>query len=159
MKSIVPAKQRWSLTAPRKQKAVQTILAIFFFAGIWWMALAPALATLRSTTADRAKLDTQFQQMLRLQARADAARSRPKTMAGDQRRYLELTIKTLGSGASVVWAGEVATVHLQEASGEAFAQWLAQLRMDLHIGPSEVHLVRNASGSWNGSAVIRVSAL
>lgn len=158
MKSIVLARQRWSLMSPRKQKAVKTVLAIFFGAGIWWMALAPALTTLRSTTTDRAKLDTQLQQMLRLQARADLARSRPR-LAGDQRRYLEVTVKTLGSGASVVWSGEVATVHLQEASGEAFAQWLAQLRMELHIGPNEVHLVRNASGGWSGSAVIRTSAL
>ena len=57
---------RWAALAPREQALVAAAVALVALALLWWVALAPALATLRSADAQHRALDNQLQHMRRL---------------------------------------------------------------------------------------------
>ena len=65
-------RQRWQTVSPREQRLVVAALLLVLVALLWWLAIAPALATLRSAQSQRQQLDSQLQQMQRLQVQAQA---------------------------------------------------------------------------------------
>ena len=60
-------RQRWQMVSPREQRLVVAALLLVLVALLWWLAIAPALATLRSAQGQRQQLDAQLQQMQGLQ--------------------------------------------------------------------------------------------
>ncbi|MGV2482088.1 UNVERIFIED_CONTAM: type II secretion system protein M, partial [Salmonella enterica subsp. enterica serovar Weltevreden] len=68
---------RWALLAPREQMLVGTAGVLVLLALLWWLALAPALQTLRSAPARHAALDAELQRMLQLQAEARQLQALP----------------------------------------------------------------------------------
>ena len=61
---------RWQALAPREQTLVLAAGGLVLLALLWWLALAPALQTLRTAPARHAALDQQVQRMQPLQAEA-----------------------------------------------------------------------------------------
>ncbi|WP_083235572.1 type II secretion system protein GspM [Acidovorax sp. RAC01] len=137
---------RWKALAPREQSLVLAAGAIVALALLWWVALAPALATLRNAPARHAELDTQMQRMLALQAEAQqlqsAPRSNPKDSAGTLRTALT---QRLGPAGQLNVVGDRVTVVLKGAPADGLAQWLAQARSNAHASPVEARLVRSAA--------------
>ena len=74
---------RWKALAPREQNLVLAAGALVALALLWWVAVAPALATLRAAPARHTALDAQLQRMLSLQAEAQQLQSAPRTTTGD----------------------------------------------------------------------------
>lgn len=145
----------WRGLAPREKSLVLAAGALVGIALLWWVALAPALATLRSADAQHQALDAQLQQMLRLQAQAQAMQAQPKQNHDEAMRQLEQAIRQqLGLTARYSIAGERVTVTLTGASPGAFAQWLSQVRINARALPGEAKLVRNATGNWDGTLVL-----
>lgn len=137
---------RWKALAPREQSLVLAAGAIVALALLWWVALAPALATLRNAPARHAELDTQMQRMLALQAEAQqlqsAPRSNPKDSAGTLRTALT---QRLGPAGQLNVVGDRVTVVLKGAPADGLAQWLAQARSNAHASPVEARLVRSVA--------------
>lgn len=75
--------QRWKALAPREQNLVLAASAIVALALLWWVALAPALKTLRTAPARHAALDAQLQRMQSLQAEALQLQAAPRGTPGD----------------------------------------------------------------------------
>jgi general secretion pathway protein M len=146
---------RWAGLAPREQALLAAAAAVVGFALLWWIALGPALATLRGAEAQHRALDTQLQQMRRLQAQARAMQSQPKQTQEEATRQLESAIRQqLGASARYSIAGDRVTVNLSNTPAPALAQWLAQVRTNARAIPAEARLARNASGGWDGSLVL-----
>lgn len=152
---------RWKALAPREQNLVLAAGAVVGLALLWWVALAPALQTLRGAPARHAALDAQLQHMQALQAEALQLQSAPATRPADARRSLQTSLaQQLGSTAQIQFAGDRATVTLKGASADALAPWLAQARSNAHAAPTEARLARspapvvNGVPRWDGSLVL-----
>lgn len=150
---------RWTALAPREQALVLAAGALVAVALLWWVALAPALATLRKADDQHRVLDAQLQQMLSLQAQAQAMQAQPRQNPEEAMRQLDLAIRQqLGTAARYSIAGERVTLTLTGVAPAALAQWLSQVRVNARAIPAEAKLTRNAAGSWDGTLVLTLPA-
>lgn len=146
---------RWAGLAPREQAMVAGAIALVVLALLWWIALAPALATLRAAGEQHRVLDAQLQHVQRLQALAKAMQAQPRQGHDEAMRQLEQAIKQqLGVSARYSIAGERVTVTFINTPAPALAQWLTQVRSNARALPGEAKLARNAAGGWDGSLVL-----
>ena len=143
---------------PRQQKAVRLAAWVVGLALLWWVALAPAVSTLRQARAQHAELDRSLGQMQELAASAEIIRTQNATpvptpeVAG---RSLEQATSSLGAGAQLAQQGDRVTVTLREIPATALAQWLQQVRVNARVVPVQVQLQRSgAPASWTGQVVL-----
>lgn len=148
---------RWSQISAREQRLVLVAMVLVLVALVWWVALAPALATLRAAPAQHRVLDAQLQQMQRLQAQAASIQAQPVLARDDARRLLEASVKPMGATAQLMIAGDRVTVNFKGVSADALAPWLTQVRQNAHAVPAEARLQRNAAGTWDGSMVLTLT--
>lgn len=156
MKLLSPLAARWQTVSGRERQLVLAALALLLLALLWWVGVAPALATLRSAQTQRQLLDAQLQQMQSLQMQAKVLQAQPRIALDEARRLLEASVKPLGATAQLMLAGERATVTLKGASADAVAQWLTQVRLNVRAVPSDARLVRSASGAWDGTLTLNL---
>jgi general secretion pathway protein M len=146
---------RWLALAPREQLLVAAAAALLAAALAWYLLLGPAIGVLRGADTQHRALDAQLQQMLRLQAQARAMQAQPAQTHDEALRLLELSIRQqLGTAARYSIAGDRVTVTLSGTPSDAFAQWLAQARVNARALPAEARLQRNAAGAWEGTLVL-----
>jgi general secretion pathway protein M len=146
---------RWEALRPREQAMVAAAGALIVFALLWLVLLGPALATLRTSEAQRRELDAQLQRVRSLQSQAKALQGQPKQNHDEALRLLELSVRQrLGTTARMMIAGERVTVTLTGTAADALAQWLTQARVNARALPSEAHLLRNSNGLWEGTLVL-----
>ncbi|MEH3087400.1 MAG: type II secretion system protein GspM [Xylophilus ampelinus] len=137
----------WSRLAPRERMLVSAAATMLGLAVFWWVALGPALQTLRGAEARHRALDAQEQRMLALRAQAQALQSQPRVPTEQARRALEGGVaQQFGGAAQVSVLGERATVSLRSVPAQALAEWLAQIRATAHAVPVEAHLTRSTAG-------------
>jgi general secretion pathway protein M len=154
---------RWRQVSRREQRLLRAALVLVLLVLLWWVALAPALATLKAAELQRRALSAQLQQMQQLQAQAKALQAQPRMAFDDARRVLETSLKPLGASAQLGVAGERVTLTLKGVSADALAQWLVQARLNAHAVPAEARLVRAgaaapAAPTWNGTLVLSLGA-
>lgn len=156
-----PLRAHWQSLAPREQNLVRAAAALVALALLWWLALAPALQTLRTAPARHSALDAQLQHLQALQAEARQLQGAPRANPDNALRALQTSVtENLGAGARLNVAGDRATLTLQNTPAQALAPWLAQARSNAKSVPQEAHLVRsNDSGAaaparWNGTLVL-----
>lgn len=146
MSRTAPWTDRWKALAPREQSLVLAAAAVVGLALLWWLALAPALATLRTAPTRHAELDSQLQRMLGLQAEALQLQAAPRSSAGDAVGTLRNALtQRLGAAAQLTVAGDRATVTLKGAPADALAQWLAVARSNAQAVPLEARLSRSTA--------------
>jgi general secretion pathway protein M len=156
----------WRTRAPREKAGVALALAAVLATLLWWLALAPALQTLRNAGPQAAKLEAQLQTMRGLQAQAQALQAQPKMARDEALRALEASVKQrLGNSAQLSVQGDRVSVLLKGTSADALAQWLAQARVNARALPTEARLQRSGSAapgalgaSWDGSLVLALPA-
>lgn len=166
-----PLQARWQTLAAREQTLLLSAAGVVGLALVWWVLIAPPLATLRQADAMQRSLDVQAQKMQVLQAQALALQSQPKLNRDDALRALEASVKQrLGAGAQLNTLGERVTVTLKNTPADVLAQWLVQARVNARAVPSEARLVRSANpaippvpGSrtlvaWDGTLVLSLPA-
>lgn len=156
MKLPESLQQRWLGASARERQMLSFAAALLLGAVLWWVGLAPALATLRQAQSQRPLLEAQLQQMRQLEAQVKALQAQPRVNQEDARRLLEASLKSLSGTAQLTQSGERFTVTLKGAPADALAQWLAQLRLTVHSAPTEARLVRNSAGSWDGTLVLGI---
>ena len=154
---------RFAALAPREQRLVVAAGAVVALALLWWVALAPALATLRAAPARHAALDTQLQRMQTLQAEAQQLQAAPKNSPADAVGALRTALnQKLGSTAQLNVVGDRATITLKGAPADALAQWLTQVRSNARTTPLEARLTRSpttgAAGAANPTAATTAGA-
>ena len=144
---------RWQAMAPREQNLVLAAAGLIAVALLWWVALAPALATLRDAPARHAALDTQLQRMQSLQTEAEQLQSAPRNAPGDAVGALRTALtQRLGNTAQLNVVGDRVTVTLKGAPADALAQWLAQARSNARATPLEARLARSTGAATAAAA-------
>lgn len=148
---------RWKALAPREQNLVLAAGGIVALALVWWVALAPALATLRQAPDLHRKLDLQLQHMQRLQAEAQQLQAQPQTSPSDAVGALRTALtQRLGTAAQMNVLGDRVTVTLKAAPADATAEWLALARTNARAVTVEARLTRSnaAAPSNTGPATL-----
>ncbi len=156
MSLLTPLKAQWQTMAPREQNFMLGAGTLVGLALVWWVAIAPALQTLRTAPARHAALDTQLQRMRALQAEAQQLQAAPRAAMGDPVGALrnDLT-QRLGTAAQLNVAGDRATVTLKAAPADALAQWLAIARSNARAVPIEARLTRSTAAPAAAPATTR----
>lgn len=155
------ASRRWQALEPREQTLTLLATGVVAVALVWWVAIAPALAVLKTADTQRAALDAQLQNMQALQAQAKAVQGQPKMNALDSSRALEASVKQrLGAAAQLSLAGSQATVTLKGVPADALAEWLSQARLAARAIPIQAKLRRSTSqtAAWDGTVVLSLPA-
>ena len=154
------ALQLWfAALAQRERRLVQACLAVVLVALLWWVAIAPALATLRSAAQVHRQLDEQLQTMQSLASQAAQLKSQRALSQEEALRNLEASVKqTLGAGATLTSGDGRATLSLKGVSADALALWLGQARANARAVPTDAKLTRSAAGGATSSAISAASA-
>lgn len=153
--AIAPVRTRWAQISPREQRLVRAALALLVLALVWYVALRPAIATLRTAQSQGPQLRAQLQDMLQLQAQAQVLQAQPAAQTQDSKNLLEAALPTLGATARMSLTGDRATVTLDGSSADDLAQWLTQARLNARARPLEMHLTQS-QGLWKGSIVLQM---
>lgn len=139
----------------------QLVLAAAIVLGLgllWWLAVSPALQTLRAAPARHAALDGQLSRMLQLAQTADGLRSASTGQPpgrDEALRALEAATAALGASGQVSVLGDRATLTLRQTDAVALATWLQQVRVNARLLPLESQLTREgAEPKWSGSIVL-----
>lgn len=160
MKLMQPVNTWWLNLALRERRWVAAAAWVVGAALVWWLTLAPALATLGRADAQHQALDAQLQRMLALKAQAVSLQAQVRAGQDDAQRLLEASLKpSFGAAATVQFAGERATVTLRGVPSAALAGWLVDLRANARVLPAEVRLAKSAgvdADRWDGSVVLNL---
>lgn len=154
--AIAPVQTRWAQLSPREQNLVRGALVLLVLALIWFVALRPAIATLRTAQSQGPQLRAQLQYMLQLQAQAQVLQAQPSAQTQDSKSLLEAALPTLGATARMSLTGDRATVTLDGSSADDLAQWLTQARLNARARPLEMHLTQS-QGLWKGRIVLQLA--
>ena len=148
----------WAALQARERRSIALAAAVLALALLWWLALAPALATLRAAPAQRADLQAQAQQMQRWQREAEALQAQPRLARDTAVAALEAaTRQRLGSAAQLSVAGERAQLTLKSVSAQDLADWLADVRASARAVPLDARLSRSGDAApgapvhWSGT--------
>lgn len=156
--ALAPLLQRWSALAQREQNLLLLAASVVLLALLWWVALAPALHSLRTAPARHAAAELELQNMLQMQAQAELLRQQPQGNSADARSQLEQSLKTeLGNSARLQWLGNRAQVSLTQTAAPALARWLAQVRDNSHASVAEMKLNRTLGETTDDAAITRWS--
>jgi general secretion pathway protein M len=156
--ALAPLQQTLAGLQPRERRAVTLALWVVGLGLLWWIAIAPAWSTLSQAPARQARLDAQLSQMRGMAASAQALRgtnaqppSRDTVL-----RALDQATGELDASGQISVLGERATLTLNNATPEALAQWLQQVRINARLVPVEAKLNRPASGApaWSGTLMV-----
>src|SRR3989344_2939641 len=149
---------RWQALAPREQTLVLAAGGLVAFALLWWLAVAPALSTVRAAPARHAQPDSQLPRMQALRAEAQQLQSAPRNTRGDSVGALRTALtQRLGNTAQLNVVGDRAPVTLKGAPADALAQWLGQALSNARAAPVEARLTRSAAPA--GSAPNAATAM
>lgn len=150
----------WRQMKPHEKRLTLIAGTFVFLALLWWLALAPALKTIRQAPEQQRKLDGQIQAMQGMSSEAKALQNQPKLGLDDAQAALQSSVtQRFGSTAQLSLAGERATLTLKNASPQELARWLTQARVNARAVPSEVKLNRSANATagkvaWDGTLVL-----
>ena len=169
--------QRWQALSPREQRLLSFGAVLLAMALLCWLALAPALRTVREAPAQQAALDAQWQELKDLQAQAQSLQQQPRMTQAEALRALQnSTTQLLGNSAQIQTLGERSTVTLKAVPAPALASWLAQVRTQARAVPVQAQLLRSAAADkvtagpeakapnapnaimWSGSVVLSLPA-
>lgn len=153
-----PVQARLARLSPREQRAITMALWVLGLGLLWWLAVAPALATLRQAPERHARIDAQLSQMRGMAATADRLRAQNAAQPparDDVLRALEQATTGLSGTGQLSVLGERATMTLKNTPPDALAQWLSQVRVNARLMPQEARLTRSTDpAGWSGTLVL-----
>ena len=142
-----------------KMSERRLILAAFWLilaALVWWLAIVPALKTIKEAPAQHRAVDAQLQSLRALSLEAKNLQSQPKLGLDEAQKALQSTVtQRFGSTVQLNFSGERATLTLKNANPQELALSLTQARVNARALPSEVKLNRNGEG-WDGTLVLNL---
>jgi general secretion pathway protein M len=158
MTPMAALQARWARLDARERRLTLLGAGVVALALLWWVALAPALHTLRSAPQQHQRLDEQLERMRQLQAQAQALQNRPRVNQADAVRALEQSVREqLGASTQLQINGSQASLTLKNLPAPALALWLSQVRGSAHASVTQARLMRDSAAappSWSGTLVL-----
>jgi len=153
-----PLAAAWSNLGARERRMVLLAAVVVGAALLWWLAVAPALATLRRADGERAALDAQLQQMQQLKAQAEALRALPRLNNAEALKALQTSVRErLGRAGQLAVLGNRATLTLTDAGAPDLAAWLQDARVNARAVPTDARLTRSGPAHqprWSGTLTL-----
>jgi general secretion pathway protein M len=144
----------WRQLKMSERRLILVAFWVVLSALLWWLAIAPALKTLKEAPSEHRALDAKLLSMRVLSAEAKTLQSQPKLGFDEAQKALQSSVsQRFGSTAQLNLAAERATVTLKNANPQELALWLAQARVNARALPTEAKLTRNGE-SWDGTLVL-----
>lgn len=155
----------WARLDRRERRLTGLAAGVIALALLWWLALAPALGTLRQARTERPQLEARWQQMQTLKAEADSLRALPGIRRDEAQRTLQDAVTAaLGGSAQLSVSGDRAHLALKAVPADALAQWLHDARVNARAVPVQARLSRSAgsapgaSATWDGTLTLALPA-
>ena len=151
---------RWAALAAREQRGLLLAGTVLGAALVWFIALAPALRSLKTVAVQSVVLGVELEHMQALQARATALQALPALTPEESLRALQSAATKLGPAVSLQVVGEQATLTIKKLSAVQLGQWLAP-QTGPGLRPTEAHLKRDTGSAepiWIGTLVYRLPA-
>lgn len=158
-------RSRWHALAPRERRLLSIAALVIALALLWWVLLAPAIATLRGAAAEHRRLDQQIAEMQALEAQARQLQGGTRLSTTQALQQLETSLaQQLGKSATLARQGDRATITLTNAAAAPLQQWLSQVRANAHAVPLDLRITRSTGTAgksdgaeparWSGSLVL-----
>ena len=146
----------WAAVPTTQRRLLAAALAVALLAWLWWIALSPALNTLRSASTQHRALDAQLLTLRALAMETASLQAMPRVKNAESVRALEQQLQQdLGPQAKLSVVGERATVTVKDLPPDTLVRWLVQTRQTARVKPAEMHLTLNAQRTaWDGSVVL-----
>lgn len=132
--------QRWLTLSVREQHGLKVVGVLLLVWLSWQVLIAPAQTKLRQAASQRQAVAQQLSHMQALQAQAQALQQRTPISRDSALKALQGF--ALPSGMQLNPQGERVLVTLKAVPAHVISQWLAQVRTQAQVLPSEVHLTR-----------------
>ena len=143
----------WAQRQPREKRLLLAAAAVVVVALVY-LAIAPAVRTLKAAPAQLAALETQLQTMQRLADEAQALRGKPAVPMEQGRVALQASATRLGDKARMSLQGERAVLTLTGLPAEQLTSWLAEARINARARVVESQLQRTPEGGYAGTVVL-----
>lgn len=143
----------WAARQPREKRLLLAAGAVVTLA-LLWLAIAPAVRTLKAAPPQLQALETQLQAMQRLAAEAQTLRSAQPVPMEQGRVALQASAAQLGDQARVTLQGERAVLTLTGLPAERLTGWLAEVRINARARVVESQLQRTPEGGYTGTLVL-----
>jgi general secretion pathway protein M len=151
---------RWVALAAREQRGVLLAATVLGAALVWFVALAPALRSLKTVAAQSATLAADIDRMQALQARAKVLQAKPALAPQESLRALQTAAAKLGSAVNLQVVGEQATLTVRKLGALPLGEWLSP-QTGPGLNPIEAHLKRDTGSVepvWSGTLIYRLPA-
>lgn len=152
---MAPARQWWRSLPARDRRLLLGAAGLLCAALLWWLALQPALRTLRSAPAEIEAAEAQLRAMQRLAAEAEELRSAPPVSSEQAVAALRAATERLGEQAKLSLQGDRAVLTLNGVATGQLRDWLAEARSGARARPVEASLLRSGSG-FSGTLVVAI---
>lgn len=143
----------WAQRQPREKRLLLAAAAVVVVALVY-LAIAPAVRTLKATPTQLAALETQLQTMQRLADEAQALRGKPAVPMEQGRVALQASATRLGDKARMSLQGERAVLTLTGLPADQLTSWLAEARINARARVVESQLQRTPEGGYAGTVVL-----
>jgi general secretion pathway protein M len=150
-----PWRQRWQALSQRERRIALTLIWAVALVLLWFVAVAPALRSVRTAPARLDELDAQLQQMQRLATETAALRALPPVGGLQSQSALKAATDALGPAARLTLGGDRATISFTNATGTQVRDWLAEVRSAARVRPIEANLTRGPQG-YSGSVIVQM---
>lgn len=154
-----PWSRHWQQLGERDRRAVTWGAILLGLALLWWVGLAPAIKAWREVPARIATERATLQRLkdMAQEAQALQAQARAPNEASALER-LRQTSTLLGEQAQFTAQGDAVLVTLAAVPAEQWTSWLAQVRLNAQLKPSQVRLRAAPDGTWSGTLVFAAGA-
>ena len=153
--ALAPVRQWWRALPGRERRLLLLAGAVLGLALLWWLALAPALRTLRSAPAEIEAAEAQLRTMQRLAAETTELRNTPPVNSEQAAAALRAATERLGEQAKLSLQGDRAVLTLNGVATSQLRDWLAEARSGARARPVEASLLRGGNG-FSGTLVVAI---
>lgn len=153
--ALAPLRQWWRTLPARERRLVALAAGVVLLALLWWLALQPALQTLRTAPAAIEAAEAQLRTMQRLAVEAAELRSTPPVNGEQAAAALRAATERLGEQAKLSLQGDRAVLTLNGISTSQLRDWLAEARSGARARPVEASLLRSGPG-YSGTLVVAI---
>jgi general secretion pathway protein M len=145
----------WRARAPRERQLIAVMAVAVGALVLWWIAIQPALRTLREASIEIERLERQTQQVQLAAAEMQNLRSASPVPTEQAMAALRSATTHLGDKARITVQGERATLIFTGIPADAIGGWLAEARSAARARPLEAQMIRSGA-DYNGSITVSV---
>lgn len=146
-------RDQWRARAPRERRLLLGAAIAVGLLLVWWIAIQPAVRSLRETPAQLDELESQLQQLQRLAAESQSLRGTVPVGSAQAGLALKAATDRLGEKGRLTLLGDRATLTLNGVDTEALRGWLLEARSAARVRPLEAQLTRGQQG-YSGTITV-----